>query len=170
MASKDSFEEIVPQIKLPLTKFIYKRLDATPEDAQEILSLTLIAAWKGWQTFKHKSSYFTWICRIALNKIADYYRGQVNTRSRFVAPLLESLVEPQSTSFEEQIALEELKKSVNLCLDLMPESTRKLLQLRYWQDTSIREIALIMGISPKSAESKLYRARKALYNQLLCKL
>jgi len=151
----------LPQLKLPLTKFIYKRLGGTSEEVQEILSLTLISAWKGWQTFNQKSSYFTWICRIALNKIADYYRGQVNKKSLFIAPLLESLVEPQAISFEETIALEELKKSVNMCLDLMPESTRKLLQLRYWHEASLREIATILGISEKSAESKLYRARKS---------
>jgi RNA polymerase sigma-70 factor, ECF subfamily len=161
MSSDDNFEKIITKFKNPLSKFIYKRLGANKEIADEVLSQTMIAAWKGWHTFNHKSGYFTWICRIALNKIADYYRGQVNRKSEFIAPFLEGLVEPVAPSFEERMALDELKKSVNQCLDLLPEKKRQILQLRYWQEASLKEISQLLGISEKGIEAKLYRARKS---------
>jgi RNA polymerase sigma-70 factor (ECF subfamily) len=121
----------------------------------------MIAAWRGFSAFKHKSSYFTWLCRIALNKIADYYRDQVNTRSRFIFPNLKALanIESNNISPVEKIALDELRDSVNSCLNLLSPRKRRLLQFRYWQDLSYNEIAKILGVSERSVEGQIYRAK-----------
>ncbi len=98
---------------LPLTKFIVKRLGGNQEAAEEVFARTVGAAWEGWNTFKHKSKFFTWICRIALNKIADYYREEINHKSKFVAPLLEEIAEASITKLSpsERLTLDELRAS-----------------------------------------------------------
>ncbi|HJY98136.1 MAG TPA: sigma-70 family RNA polymerase sigma factor [Patescibacteria group bacterium] len=156
-----TFTEEFEKLAVPLTKFVIKRVSGDSRATEEVLSATMIAAWKGWNTFKHKSSYFTWICRIALNKIADYYHDQVNQNSRIVVPLIDALtgVDTKSLSPEESMALKELRKSVNDCLDLLPPEKRRLLQFRYWHDLSYTEIAKLTGTSVRSVEGKLYRAR-----------
>ena len=85
------FESVYKKLALPLTKFIIKHVGGNPEAVDEVLSATMIAGWQGLKTFKHKSSYFTWLCRIALNKIADYYRDQVHAKSQIIVPLLGNL-------------------------------------------------------------------------------
>lgn len=157
------FENVYKKLALPLTKFIIKHMGGNEETVDEVLSETMTAAWKGWKTFKHKSSYFTWLCRIALNKIADYYRDQVNRNSRIIVPLLGNLNIPddKSLSPEEKISLQELRESVNNCLNLLPYDKRRLLWFRYWQDLSYQEIAKILGISERAVEGRLYRAKEA---------
>lgn len=149
------------KLAIPLTKFIIKRVSGDSRATEEVLSATMIAGWRGWNTFKHKSTYFTWLCRIALNKIADYYHDQINRRSRIVTPSLKALanIEDKSPSPEEKMALDELRKSVNDCLDLMPPQKRRLLQFRYWYDLSYAQIAKILGVSERAVEGQLYRAR-----------
>lgn len=159
---RKSFESVYKSISGPLKRFIAKRAGQDEQVVEEIFSATMTAAWTGFKTFEKKSSYFTWICRIALNKIADYYRHEIHSRSTFMAPLLEDLVEPEAMSPLEQLALSELQTTVQRALGLLPESSRKILHLRYWEDASLTEIAKLLNISPKAAESKLYRARKAL--------
>jgi RNA polymerase sigma-70 factor (ECF subfamily) len=156
-----SFEIIYRKLTLPLTKFVIKRVGANKNEADEIVEETFVAAWRGWNTFRHKSSYFTWLCRISLNKIADYYHDQINRRSGIVVPLIEAITkaDQKSLSPEENLALKELRISVNDCLDLLPPEKRRLLWFRYWKDMSYAEISKIMGISERAVEGKLYRIK-----------
>lgn len=161
MNKHKSFEVVYRELLLPVTKFVFKKMGSKPDVAEEIISETFTAAWKGYNTFKHKSSYFTWLCRISLNKMADYYHDQVNSNSRIVVPLIDSLtqIDDENLSPEETLALCELKKSVNDCLDSLPPEKRKLLWFRYWRDMSYKEIGKILGVSERAVEGKLYRAR-----------
>ena len=145
-------------------KFLVKRMGGDQQAAQEVFSRTIAAAWQGWDTFRHKSSYFTWICRIGLNKIADYYRDQVNDNSRWVLPVLENLAysDPDQLSPLEKLELAELRASLRECLNLLPDDKRRLLQFRYWRELSIREIAAIFNTTERSIEGKIYRAKGIL--------
>lgn len=156
-----SFEKIYRQLALPLTKFVIKRVGGDSEAVDEVLSATLIAAWRGWNTFRHKSSYFTWLCRIALNKIADYYHDQVNRNSGLIVPLIDKInqIGNGKLSPEEEMALNDLRKSVNDCLDLLPPEKRKLLQFRYWYNYSYQKISDLTGLSVRAVEGQLYRAK-----------
>ena len=155
------FESIYRGLALPLTKFVMKRIGADKSEVDEIVEETFVAAWRGWNTFKHKSSYFTWLCRIALNKTADYYHDQVNKKSGIIVPLIEAMTktDKKSLSPEEDLALKELRKSVNDCLNLLPTEKRRLLWFRYWADMSYDEISKIMGISRRAVEGQIYRAK-----------
>ncbi len=124
---------------------------------------SLVSALKSYHTFRHKSSYFTWVCKIALNKLSDYYRDQVRHQSHFVIPAIEkfnSIFDP-AISHEERLALDELRAKVNACLNLLPKEYRELLQLRYYEQLPNRQISLRLRLSERSLEGKLYRARKA---------
>lgn len=134
------------------------------DGAEEVFSQTIEAALKGWYTFEHKSSYFTWICRIALNKMADHYRQQVNERSMLIAPGFEILANIGSSELnpEERMALEDLKLAVVECIKLLPPEKRHLLYLKYWKDQSYQEIATIMGLTERAVEGQLYRTKQIL--------
>lgn len=159
-----SFESTYKKLSKPVFKFIAKRLGTKPQITEEVFEDTMVAAWKGFETFKHKSSYFTWVCRIALNKIADYYRGQVNERSKYVAPLLEEIanIEDNSLAPEEQIALDDLRVSIRNCLNILPPEKRNLLYLRYWEKLTIKQIAKQTRSSERKVEGKIYRAKQTL--------
>ena len=158
------FELVYRNLASPLTGFIIKKTGGNKEAVDEVFSRTISAAWQGFHTFKHKSSYFTWICRIALNKIADYYRGQVNESSHFIAPFLEDVafIEDPNIRPDEKLALDELRVSIRNCLNLLPKEKRNLLYLRYWEDLTIKQIAKQTGTSERAIEGKIYRAKNLL--------
>jgi RNA polymerase sigma-70 factor, ECF subfamily len=166
---KTVFAAVYKTFGTPLMKFIFKRLGADQDVAEEIFAKTIDSAWKGFGTFKYKSSYFTWICRIALNKIADYYRGQINERSRFVAPLLEDIanIEDKNLTPEEDLVLQELRVSIRDCLNTLPTDTRKLLYLRYWESLTIKQIAKELNVTERSVEGKIYRGKLLLKKILM---
>jgi RNA polymerase sigma-70 factor (ECF subfamily) len=159
-----SFVTAYQKMALPLMKFIVKRLGGNREVAEEVFARTVSAAWEGWSKFEHRSKFFTWICRIALNKIADYYREEIHRNSVIVAPFLEEIAQPKDNSLtpEEKLMLDELRISVRACFTLLPEEKRRLLYLRYWKDMTIAQIAKRFNVSERSIEGKIYRAKKRL--------
>jgi RNA polymerase sigma-70 factor (ECF subfamily) len=156
------FEAQYKKYSPALFKFIAKHLRKDQTAVEEVFEETIVAGWKGYKAFEHKSSYFTWLCRIALNKIADYYHDQVNENSRFIVPLLDSLtyIDTDKLSPEETLALKELRVSVNDCLNLLPFEKRRLLWFKYWKDYSYEQIGKIMGISERAVEGRIYRAKE----------
>lgn len=159
-----AISSLYKQLGRPILKLILKRNGGDVAAAESILQDTFVAAYKSFHTFHHKSTYFTWLCRIALNKMADFYRHQVHERSHLVAPALEELTNIFSPEIspEEKMSLEELKEQVNRCLDILPAEYRQLLHLKYYEQLSSKEICLKLHIAPRSLEGKLYRARKSL--------
>lgn len=159
-----TFAHLYKRYSLPLMKFLIKKMGGEKEAAEEVFSQTVEAALKGYGTFRHKSSYFTWVCKIALNKMADYYRNQINERSRLIAPAFEGLANIGSSELspEEKFALCELRRHLLECLNLLPYQTRRLLYLKYWRDLSHREIAEIVGSTERAIEGKIYRAKQIL--------
>jgi len=172
MSQNPHFEDLHKKFSTPLFRFIAKRIGAKPEVTEEVFEETVIAAWKGFKTFKYKSTYFTWLCRIALNKIADYYRDQIHERSHIIVPTLKamSLIEADNISPEERLVLNDLRDNVNACLNLLPTNVRKLLWYRYWRGMSYNQIAKVMDISVRAVEGRLYRAKESFAKVWTAKL
>jgi RNA polymerase sigma-70 factor (ECF subfamily) len=160
----ENLPEIYHALSRKVLKFVLKRNGGDLETAEAVLQDTFIAAFRSYKAFRHKSSYFTWLCKISLNKLTDYYRNEVHRKSKFVIPSLNqlnSVFDPGLTP-EEKLSLDELRNSVNSCLDLLPPEYRQLLHLKYYQDLTGREICLKMNLTPRQLEGKLYRARHTL--------
>lgn len=158
------FEIAYRKLALPVMKFLVKRMGGNQFAAEEVFARTWSAAWEGWHTFRHKSTYFTWVCRIALNKMADYYRDQINDNSRWVLPTLEHLAAGNIDELTplEKLQLAEMRSSLRECMSLLSEEKRILLQFRYWRRLTITEIAQLTGSSERAVEGKIYRAKKIL--------
>lgn len=152
-------------------KFLVKRMGGNQAAAEEVFSQTILSALKSWHTFENKSSFFTWICRIGLNKMADYYRTQIHENSILVAPTLEDIAsyKSQDLSMEEKYALDELRMAIRDALSSLSPEQRKLLHLRYWKDQTISTIAKTLNTSERSVEGKIYRAKLALKKVLSLK-
>lgn len=164
MNTRNTFEKVYEVTSQPLIKFISKKLRKDQHVVDDIFQETMLAAYKGWNTFQHKSKYLTWLCRIALNKIADYYRRNIHEGSRIVIPLLEdvdALLDSKLTP-EEYTALQELRSQVKECLALLPSEYRRLIELRYFKHYSYQKIAEIIGTTERGIEGKLYRAKRVL--------
>lgn len=162
--SRQTISDLYKQLSTPILKFILKRSGGDLEAAQQVVQDTFVSAFSSFHTFHKKSTYFTWLCKIALNKLSDYYRDQIHRKSKFVLPAahtLDHLLSPELAP-EEKLAIEELQVALSHCLNLLPPEYRKLLQLKYYEQLSSQEISLQLHLGPREVEGRLYRARKSL--------
>lgn len=143
-----------------LYTFISQKINAR-EDIEEILQDTLLATLEGLRDFGFKSSLFTFICSIANHKIIDFYRKKkikkiVFSQFQEIEPLINELFGP-----EQALDKELLKQKIKETFAKLSPSYRIILKLKYVYGFSVMEIAQKLEVSFKSAESQLFRARKA---------
>jgi RNA polymerase sigma-70 factor (ECF subfamily) len=127
--------------------FLRYRLPS-PEDAQDVLGETMVAAVRSIPRFDGNVNLTTFLFSLANRKIVDFWR-----RQRPSAELQETLVDGGLSS--ETIEFQEMLKK------LRPAHLHVLL-MRYHVGLGVDEIAKILGVSYKSTESLLSRARMEL--------
>jgi RNA polymerase sigma factor (sigma-70 family) len=143
-----------------LARFITVKV-ANPKDAEEILADTLYAFLESIRDFAGKSSIRTFLYSIAGHKIIDYYRRKKLKQLVFSQiPQLESLVSPFLTP-EDELESDLLKRKINQALEALLPRYRTALLSKYMDNLSVAEIAEHFAVTLKSAESILFRARKA---------
>jgi len=146
--------------KNPLMSYIKNKV-GNPQDAEEIMQDVLLSTIEAFRDFTFRCRIFTYICSIANHKIIDYYRRKkikniVFSRIKDVEPLIITLLSPENT-FDDEL----LKEKITLTFSRLAPLYRKILTLKYIDGYSVSEIARMLSLSFKSAESHLFRARRA---------
>lgn len=110
-----------------------------------------------------KSSFRTWIFRIATNTVIDHYRVNRNERKPSFVDRDELALYPSDDDSPHDLVLaEDQKASIRSCLTQLPKRDEEVLTLRYIQDLSNQEIADILEISPNHVGVLLHRALKKM--------
>lgn len=149
-----------------LRRFIATKI-ANHHDAEEVLQDTLFAFLEGIRDFSGRASIRTYLFSISRNKVIDFYRRKKIRHVVFSRiPQLEALVSPLLTPEDELDAVLAKEKIHGVLRSLIPLH-REILILKYLDDLSVEQIAHRLTISFKSAESRLFRARKAFVQAFL---
>src|SRR6476619_3469151 len=67
-----------------LYRYVLPRVGGKVEDAQDICQETLLRALRRLHTYRGEAALFSWICRIASNQLADFWRSNERERERVV--------------------------------------------------------------------------------------
>jgi RNA polymerase sigma-70 factor (ECF subfamily) len=143
-----------------LLTYIRHKIGSEP-DVEEILQDTFLATIEALRDFSFRSSLFTFICSIANHKVIDFYRRKKIKNVLFsklpeVEPILASLYGPEN-EFDTELLRQKIKQTF---AKLSPQYSL-ILKLKYIHGFTVAEIAGKLSISFKSAESQLFRARRA---------
>ena len=152
-----------------LYRFALVRLSDDPEAAREVAQITLTRAIRKLHTYRAESALFTWLCAICRNETSDWLAKQGRYREHIV--LTEDFPEVQAAvdSFEapEQMDPErnyrrvELLRLIQVALDKLPARYGDVLEWKYIEGRSIREISSRLDIGPEATQSLLARAKRA---------
>lgn len=129
-------------------------------EAEELTQDVFLQAFSVLSEFRTQGAGFSaWICRIAYNKAISHLR---KTRLQVVTLEEATFSVPEETleSLDEKI--EDLMQAI----DRLPEEEKALLQLFYFDDLSLQEIAYVTSCSTANVGTKLMRIRKKLKKQI----
>jgi RNA polymerase sigma-70 factor (ECF subfamily) len=139
--------------------------------AEDLVSETLVEAWKSLSRYDQTCRFSTWLYAILLHR----HRKAVR-RARFrPLPLAwlpvfeadhlherqENLPSPELSPSE---ALSQNEAGIRLrrCLELLPEKHRRVIRLRFFEDASLPDMAVVLGCSVGTVKSRLHHALEKL--------
>ncbi len=143
------------------------------EDAEDISQEVFIEVYRSLHHFKQQANVSTWIYRIAVNKSLDFLRRKKSKkRFAFFSNLFHEEtgeVLHEQADFEHpgiQLENKENSKYLFKVIDTLPENQKTAFILFTIEELSQKEIAEVMKISPKAAESLIQRAKVGLRKKL----
>ncbi len=168
----DAFDALILKYRERVYSVIYN-LTSNREDASDLTQETFIKAFQSINRFKGKSSFFTWLYRIALNTSLTYLRK--NKLRRFFS--FEKMVDEDHTegfienmtadSDSDKAALmSELQEKLNDAFQKLSVKHRTVITLFEIDGLSHKEIAEIVGASVGTVRSRLHYAKQFLQGEL----
>jgi len=168
----DAFDSLILKYRERVYSVIYN-LTSNREDASDLTQETFIKAFQSINRFKGKSSFFTWLYRIALNTSLTYLRK--NKLRRFFS--FEKMVdEDHSEGFIENMTadsdsdkaalMSELQEKLNDAFQKLSVKHRTVITLFEIDGLSHKEIAEIVGASVGTVRSRLHYAKQFLQGEL----
>lgn len=151
-----AFEELVRRHQHRLYNFVF-RMSGNSAVAEELTQAALVRAWKALAGFRGRSSFKTWLYRIATNLVMNY-----RTRTRPVEELTEAIPAPESVQPEAEYRRHQQEREVRAALAKLPSDQRLALVLSAYEGQSYRQIATVMGRSVRAVDSLLFRAKQNL--------
>ena len=142
----------------PVVMRLVSRLVVRQQDAEELVQDAFVRAYDRLDTFAGRSSFSTWICRIAYTTTISWLRRQ---RLKYIniddQPQLSDAVVDDTLGDDTRI--DELRHAI---AQLKPDE-QTLITLFYYDDRSLADIAYILDIEQGTIATRLHRIRRKLY-------
>lgn len=167
-----ALNEIMKRHKQPLFHFIvsYTRDD---DISYDILQETFCRVFTRAETFNSAYRFKTWLYQIALNLCRDYSRKKklvsIMSLDAFFNDEENGTLHDILASDANVESLTEHRQTLELLggyIDKLPHKLKTALILFSLEDRSQEECARILGVTPKTVEMRVYRARKILMQKL----
>ena len=152
-----------------LYRFALVRLSDDPDAAREVAQITLTRAIRKLSTYRAESALFTWLCAICRNETSDWLAKQGRYREHIVLvedfpevqAAVDSLQVPDQMNPEHHYKRVELLRLIQVALDRLPPKYGDILEWKYIEGHSIREISVRLQIGDEATQSLLARAKRA---------
>jgi RNA polymerase sigma-70 factor (ECF subfamily) len=148
-------------------RFVYARSGNDEDLSADLTQQAFVKAMLNINRYEYRGvPFIAWLYRIALNEINLHYRNSKKARSVSIDEhTVKLFIEEIDDEFSE-VKLEALK----LTMSDQNEEVVQLIEMRYFEKRSFKELGEILGISESNAKVKVHRILKKLKITLLKKM
>jgi RNA polymerase sigma-70 factor (ECF subfamily) len=147
---------------------LLRRYLGDPEEAREAAHEAFIAAWSALARYDPARPFGAWLRTIAVNKARDRGRRLAFRRLIFAERPQDDTLQLPDPAVAADAALVERERLVALdrAIARLPPALKESLLLTALEGRSQQETAEILGVTAKTVETRVYRARKMLARTL----
>lgn len=159
----DAFRRLVERHGDALQRFCQRALGCE-RDAEDVCQETFVRAWHALSRYREQGQFRAWLWRIALNLCRDHARVRAR-RGRWLCdwPLDTPPDAPAAAdSPDEAAALRADCARLSAGLALLPEGLRLPLVLSAVEGLPHAEVSVILGLSLRAVDTRVFRARRQL--------
>lgn len=162
-----AFDLLVSTYQAQLKGFIGRRVGA--EAVDDLAQDVWIGVWNALPRFERRACFRTFLYGVAVHKCMDYHRGQKRSSGSISASALSEgamniamSASPTGdvTTYktpEELYAAAESRETVRIVVDTLPQAQREVLDLYYWAELTLPEIARVLDRNLNTVKYQFYR-------------
>jgi RNA polymerase sigma-70 factor, ECF subfamily len=140
-------------------RYLHAHLARDRETAEDLVSETFLTAIRNIQTYDaQKGSVYGWLIGIARNKLRDHLR-KMNREHDYIQSDATRVLCTDSGASDMNLIQTEMQDAVIRTLDSLSDEERIVLEWKYMESLSVRDMAERLGRTEKAVEAILYRAR-----------
>lgn len=157
----EAFGEVVFAIRKELRIFLSAHASSI-DMIEEVLQSTLVVCYENIGKYELRGTFLSWTKGIARNLLLK----EVKARARYVSPDEDALdriaIDAAMNSIQAQDREEAYVERLRTCLTKLPEASRQLIQQRYFNRVSVRELARLNNRTESWTAVALFRIRDIL--------
>ncbi|MFH1037388.1 MAG: sigma-70 family RNA polymerase sigma factor [PVC group bacterium] len=168
----DAFGELVRKYQRKIYSLAYSMV-GNHSDADDLAQEIFLKTFRNIKKFRFKSSFYTWLYRIAVNTIITRrkkLRGDTHLELR------PQLLDVEGSHYlssrlggekgDRTAGNQELKKDIRRAIDTLPEKQRTVVIMHDIEGLPHNEIARVLSCSEGTVRSRLHYARRSLQEEL----
>lgn len=168
----EAFGELVDRYQEKIYRLTY-HMTGNREEAEDLAQEALVRAYKALHRFKGKSSFYTWLYKIAVNRSLNHLKKRKRKRL-YSLDDVDLAIERDEVFLEisarespfRGAAINELQEKLNTALMTLSEKHRLVVVLHDIEGVPHDQIAKTLGCSSGTVRSRLHYARRQLQTQL----
>ena len=143
---------------LRIFRFIMRRT-GNEASSEELTNEVFLEVWRHAGKFEGRSAASTWMLSIAHNKAVSFLRKR--SEAQLDEGVAEAIADDADTP---EVASSKRGKSeqIRACLEKLSPDHREIIDLVYYHEKSISEVAEIVGIPEGTVKTRMFNARKNL--------
>lgn len=174
---KDAFRLLVDRH----TRSIYGvawRMTGNHQDAEELVQETFLRAYRSLRSFELRSSFSTWLYRIAVNRALDFLKAkkmedkyQISEDPGPKEDDREIQVATSNPGPDRLLLSAEARQKIAQAIELLSPAERLAFTMRHMEGKSIEEIGQALNVRTSAAKNSIFRAVQKIRQQLapLCR-
>jgi RNA polymerase sigma-70 factor (ECF subfamily) len=127
--------------------------------AEDVVSEVFIDVWRQAGRFECRSQVSTWLLAITRNKALSMLRRRAETSlDEEVAEFIEDTADNPEVTMQKQ----ERSTILRSCLQQLSPAHREIIDLVYYHEKSIDEVAEVIGVPANTVKTRMFYARKRI--------
>lgn len=155
-----AFSALMGRHKEALYRFV-RRYVGDADESFDLVQETFVASWSALASYERGRSFAVWLRRIALNKCRDWSRRRHVRRFFFGAAPLEA-ADKMAAAPNDDGPQQARLAALDAAIAALPSALKEPLLLTVFDGMSQAEAAIILGVTAKAVETRVYRAKQRL--------
>jgi RNA polymerase sigma-70 factor (ECF subfamily) len=139
------------------------RMTANQSLAEDLVSEVFLDVWRQAENFESKSQVSTWLLAIARYKALSALRRR---HDEHLDDEMAASIEDTADNPESAVGIKDRNSIVQKCLTQLSSAHREVIDLVYYHEKSVDEVAQIIGVPPATVKTRMFYARNKMADLL----
>ncbi len=155
---EEGFRLLVGKYQERLYHIIRTRV-TSHEDADDIIQDTYIKVFNNLHRFEGRSQLFTWMYRIAVNEVHNYYKKQKRKQTETLEGRAHPMTEPETR-------MNDLEGKLETAISRLPERQQMVFRMRYFDELTYKEMAALLDLTTGALKASFHHAVKKIEQEI----